>query len=333
MGNTTWAELQKREGSYCFLVCVSTVILGREQERTYIFSLSPLQVEMGHHLRFICLVCLGLTVTWTHPINVTVGHSILLPCQVNFSTHPIDLKKFFVYWQDNNEKVLFYLNEGKVLSEHQNHLYKNRIKASEKLAFGNISLEMEGLTIQDNSKTVCAYYREQDQELERCVCNSTIFVAVPFQKPKLVNLTAAMLANCTTQGGFPQPELTWIHTFQNTSNNRILERSEAGNTSTVEQNGTYYVESVVSVTGSRSVTCSVTNPTSKQTLNVSIPTDFNEVNGTSETWIIVAVIGPVFIVGVIICACIFRKRITNRPTCHDGAAGVRNLMEMVPLQR
>ena len=101
-------------------------------------------------------------VGWTHQINVTVDHSILLPCQVKFSTRPINLKNLYVYWQDNNEKVLFHYDEGKVLSENQNNLYKNRITASENnLAFGNISIKMERLTIQDNSKTVCATIKKR----------------------------------------------------------------------------------------------------------------------------------------------------------------------------
>ena len=95
--------------------------------------------------------------------------------------------------------------------------------------------------------------------------------AVPFLKPELSVNNTAMLASCTTRGGFPQPELTWNHTFQNTSNNRIMKRSEAGNTiRTVEQNGTYLVESAVTVTGSLSVTCRVTNPTSKQIVSNTI---------------------------------------------------------------
>ncbi|XP_046903519.1 CD276 antigen homolog isoform X2 [Hypomesus transpacificus] len=271
MGMTSFSHSFK---SWLSCLCRYSGLEATTGVKTYLFGLSPLQVEMGHHLRFIFLVCLGLTVGWTHQINVTVDHSILLPCQVKFSTRPINLKNLYVYWQDNNEKVLFHYDEGKVLSENQNNLYKNRITASENnLAFGNISIKMERLTIQDNSKTVCAYYKEKigEQNLVKCVCKSTIFVSVPFLKPELSVNNTAMLASCTTRGGFPQPELTWNHTFQNTSNNRIMKRSEAGNTiRTVEQNGTYLVESAVTVTGSLSVTCRVTNPTSKQIVSNTI---------------------------------------------------------------
>ena len=142
------------------------------------------------HVLNKALLFVSFAVTWTHPINVTVGHSVLLPCQVNFSTQPIDLKNLSVWWQDNNDKVLFSYDEGKVWSTNQDNLYTNRTTASENnLAFGNISIKMEDLTIQDNSKDICAYYREHiDEELVKCVCESTLFVAGTDKFPLLQRL-------------------------------------------------------------------------------------------------------------------------------------------------
>lgn len=75
-----------------------------------------------------------------------------------------------------------------------------------------------------------------------------------------------MTATCTTQGGFPEPELAWIST-DHEGHERALEPPDVLTLQIhKEEDGTYSIISTANFTGSKTVTCTVYNPTSNKTV-------------------------------------------------------------------
>lgn len=75
-----------------------------------------------------------------------------------------------------------------------------------------------------------------------------------------------MTATCITQGGFPEPELAWI-SIDHEGHERALEPPDVPTLQIhKEEDGTYSVISTANITGSKTVTCNVYNPTSNKTV-------------------------------------------------------------------
>ncbi|XP_062287326.1 CD276 antigen-like [Scomber scombrus] len=74
-------------------------------------------------------------------------------------------------------------------------------------------------------------------------------------------------ATCTTKGGYPKPEITWIIEDGVNQTERTLEPHQVQTTMTPEEDGTYSIRSTINVTVTKSqkVTCIVYNPTSNKT--------------------------------------------------------------------
>lgn len=85
--------------------------------------------------------------------------------------------------------------------------------------------------------------------------------------PNIVFNTRDMMAMCATKGGFPEPELSWI-VMDHEGHERTLEPPDVQTYLYKEDDGTYRVTSTANISGSQKVTCSVYNPTSKETLSV-----------------------------------------------------------------
>lgn len=89
-----------------------------------------------------------------------------------------------------------------------------------------------------------------------------------FEMPNIMVNTIDMMAMCATKGGFPEPELSWI-SVDHEGHERTLEPPDVQTLEIYkEDDGTYRVTSTANVRGSQKVTCSVYNPTSKETLSV-----------------------------------------------------------------
>ncbi|XP_035532880.1 T-lymphocyte activation antigen CD80-like, partial [Morone saxatilis] len=91
------------------------------------------------------------------------------------------------------------------------------------------------------------------------LCQTTLYVAAPFQNPNIEINQTEMTATCSTNGGYPEPELKW-------SGDGGTKLEPQKTTMTREADLTYNISSRVNVTGLQKVTCTVYNPTSNQTL-------------------------------------------------------------------
>ncbi|XP_005745765.1 uncharacterized protein LOC102196298 isoform X2 [Pundamilia nyererei] len=149
--------------------------------------------------------------------------------------------------------------------QHQSESFKNRTAIfRDQLASGNFSLVINPLMLKDDQLSIEVAYIPES----RTLCQTTVHVAARFEMPNIVVNTIDMMAMCATKGGFPEPELSWI-SVDHEGHERTLEPPDVQTLEIYkEDDGTYRVTSTANIRGSQKVTCSVYNPTSKETLSV-----------------------------------------------------------------
>ncbi|CAI5656553.1 unnamed protein product [Oreochromis niloticus] len=155
-------------------------------------------------------------------------------------------------------------SSGQEEFQHQSESFKNRTAIfHDQLASGNFSLVINPLMLKDDQLSIEVAYIPES----RTLCQNTVHVAAPFDMPNIVFNTRDMMAMCATKGGFPEPELSWI-VMDHEGHERTLEPPDVQTYLYKEDDGTYRVTSTANISGSQKVTCSVYNPTSKETLSV-----------------------------------------------------------------
>uniref|UniRef100_A0A667Z9V7 Butyrophilin subfamily 3 member A2-like Ig-C domain-containing protein n=1 Tax=Myripristis murdjan TaxID=586833 RepID=A0A667Z9V7_9TELE len=196
------------------------------------------------------------------PVLGTVGESVVLPCDLNTST-AIDPGRLRFHWQGTADpSVLYSFDKGRETPQYQSATYRSRSTASlSDMRRGIISVRLNNLTLEDDQKSFSAYVvLDVKGRLDR-ICPTTLHVA------------EMMLAVCTSQGGFPEPVVTWQVQELPGNTNHVLQPVEA-NTTAVQhlQDRLFTVTSSINTSGGKyhSVTCLIHNPTSNVTLNVTI---------------------------------------------------------------
>ncbi|XP_019208125.1 T-lymphocyte activation antigen CD80 isoform X1 [Oreochromis niloticus] len=194
--------------------------------------------------------------------NGTRGAPLVLQCHHNLSEKFIP-EQTSIYWQSNSS-VLHVFSKGQEEFQHQSESFKNRTAIfHDQLASGNFSLVINPLMLKDDQLSIEVAYIPES----RTLCQNTVHVAAPFDMPNIVFNTRDMMAMCATKGGFPEPELSWI-VMDHEGHERTLEPPDVQTYLYKEDDGTYRVTSTANISGSQKVTCSVYNPTSKETLSV-----------------------------------------------------------------
>ncbi|CAB1346582.1 unnamed protein product, partial [Coregonus sp. 'balchen'] len=204
-----------------------------------------------------------------HLVTGIIGASILLPCDLNLSINPARLR---FHWQDHSDVVLYSFNKG-VEQEYQNKLYTNRTNAFQvEMSSGNISIKLSQVTPQDNKNTYWAFaslFDSNDQNIHVTKeCQTTLLVAARFLTPKLTVNYKEMNAMCLTQGGYPEPKVTWTIQDLSQPQNCTLDPREVQTNITLDpESGLYTVWSQVNFTENQSVTCQVFNPILRETVS------------------------------------------------------------------
>ncbi|GAA6225249.1 CD276 antigen homolog [Lates japonicus] len=226
-------------------------------------------------------------------VNGTRGAPWLWPCQHTF-TEPFQPNDSFIYWQSLNNTVLHAYVNGKEESKHQNQLFKNKTKIfPDQLPFGNFSLVIDPLTLNDNTSLEVIFVEEMNPKR---LCPVTVYVAVPFQEPKIEINQKEMTATCSTKGGYPEPRVIWKSRDHLQGHERTLEPHEVRTIVISVEGKTYRISSTVSITGSSKVTCAVYNPTSNQTLSTT-----KDVTPPSGVRFHPAAVVVLFILALIVC--------------------------------
>ncbi|XP_051260226.1 CD276 antigen-like [Dicentrarchus labrax] len=231
-------------------------------------------------------------------LSATVGGSVLIPCSL--SDHPLSLK--WLYWQEEQfNNVLFHWEpSGQTLQIADKYRDRCQVFPTE-FSSGNISIRLDNVTVGDDNKTFFAYVRLMDEKESKKHCKSTLQVSAPFQKPNIEINQTEMTATCSTNGGYPEPELKW-------SGDGGTKLEPQKTTMTPEADLTYNISSRVNVTGLQKVTCTVYNPTSNQTLTAT--KDVSPVgNPQWKYWLIgTGIVIILILIGIGIKICVYYKK-------------------------
>ncbi|XP_071210528.1 CD276 antigen homolog isoform X1 [Salvelinus alpinus] len=235
------------------------------------FSISILQSAMAI-LILICILLLSAPAVSELEVTGIRGESVLLSCDLNSST-AIDPARLRFHWQDKSGKVLYSFNKGEE-NRHQDNLYTSRTKAfGSEMSSGNISIKLSQVTLEDEQNGYWAFatlFDENDKHFHELikVCPATLLVAARFPTPSVTVNKTNMDATCSTQGGYPQPVVTWTIQDVLLAQNRTLDPWEVQTKRPSDpESGLYTVWSQVNITENQTVTCHIFNPVLRETVS------------------------------------------------------------------
>ncbi|XP_064799911.1 ICOS ligand-like [Oncorhynchus masou masou] len=216
-------------------------------------------------LILISILLLSAPAASENEVTGIIGESVLLSCDLKSST-AIDTARLRFHWQDESERVLYSFNKGEE-NQHQDSLYTNRTKAFlSEMSSGNISIKLNHVTLEDKQKVYRAFatlFGEDDKHIHPC--RTTLLVAARFPTPSVTVNKTNMNSTCSTQGGYPQPTVTW--TIQDRGN-RTLDPWEVQTNITLDsESGLYSAWSQVNITENQTVTCHIFNPVLRETVS------------------------------------------------------------------
>eukprot|EP00063_Salmo_salar_P050934 XP_014025769.1 PREDICTED: butyrophilin subfamily 1 member A1-like isoform X1 [Salmo salar] len=237
-----------------------------------------------------------------HHIIGILGESILLPCSLN-SSPPVVPARLKFYWTVNETQLAHGFYDGKENNDPQDSFYKNRTEIfTDLLSSRNFSLLLKDLRVKDDLTTFFVFYRQEDENSNKLLqkkkmCSTILRVAKSFQKPVVTVNYEDRKAECTSRGGYPEPRLTW------TNQNGLLDHEDPQITQD-SGSGTVNIYSTVNITENQMVTCTIFNPTLKETLNTTKSTSEEQVCLSSRlaTWIGVVLVMVVVIIMVVVVA-------------------------------
>ncbi|XP_051260229.1 CD276 antigen homolog isoform X2 [Dicentrarchus labrax] len=261
-------------------------------------------------------------------LNGTRGAPGLWQCTYT-SSETFNPKQSSIYWQGKNYPyiVVHVYRHGKENFEHQNQPYINRTKIfTDQLPSGNLSLVIEPLMLEDDQTSLEVVVSGKVGSSDK-VCQTTLYVEAPFQKPNIEMNQTEMTATCSTNGGYPEPELKW-------SGDGGTKLEPQKTTMTREADLTYNISSRVNVTGLQKVTCTVYNPTSNQTLTATKDVSPDE-EPKSDTSLAVGLgVGLPLSIIIIILLIVYRHKIyiwcIQNPQNQQNQQNQRNVPDAQP---
>ncbi|XP_055735198.1 T-lymphocyte activation antigen CD80-like [Salvelinus fontinalis] len=168
---------------------------------------------------------------------------------------------------------MYSFNKGEE-NRHQDNLYTNRTKAfGSEMSCGNISIKLSQVTLEDKQNVYWAFatlFDENDKHILELikVCHTTLHVAARFPTPSVTVNKTNMNATCSTQGGYPQPVVTWTIQDVRLVQNRTLDPWEVQTKRQPDpESGLYTVWSQVNITENQTVTCHIFNPVLRETVS------------------------------------------------------------------
>ncbi|XP_029568193.1 butyrophilin-like protein 10 [Salmo trutta] len=251
-----------------------------------------------------------------HHIIGILGESILLPCSLN-SSAPVVPARLKFYWTVNETILAHVFYDGKENNDPQDSFYKNRTEIfTDLLSSRNFSLLLKDLRVKDDLTTFFVFYRQEDENSNELIqkkkmCSTILRVAKSFQKPVVTVNYEDRKAECTSRGGYPEPRLTW------TNQNGLLDHEDPQITQD-SGSGTVNIYSTVNITENQMVTCTIFNPTLKETLNTTKSTSEVQEGFTPS---IIGVTVPIITVLILICFGVFYFVYKKGCGARGGATG------------
>lgn len=111
----------------------------------------------------------GLEVLVSSPVSVLVGHSVTLPCWLN---PPQSAVAFEVHWyrSDQQDSPVMLYKDNRIQNDGRNTTFKGRVSFGKKeatsggLAWGDVSLRLLNITMEDAGKYTCYVSGIQDYD-------------------------------------------------------------------------------------------------------------------------------------------------------------------------
>ncbi|XP_055735156.1 butyrophilin-like protein 10 [Salvelinus fontinalis] len=164
---------------------------------------------------------------------------------------------------------MYSFNKGEE-NRHQDNLYTNRTKAfGSEMSSGNISIKLSQVTLEDEQNVYWAFATLFDEnDKHKRGCQNILHVAARFPTPSVTVNKTNMNATCSTQGGYPQPVVTWTIQDVPLAQNRTLDPWEVQTKRQPDpESGLYTVWSQVNIRENQTVTCHIFNPVLRETVS------------------------------------------------------------------
>ncbi|XP_031204069.1 ICOS ligand isoform X1 [Mastomys coucha] len=182
-------------------------------------------------------------------VHAMVGSDVELSCIESQRRH-FNLNDLYVYWQivDNQSTVVTYYlpNEPGM---HVDSSYKNRAHLSlDRMKQGDFSLYLQNVNPQDTQEFKCLVFTKST-ELSKVVEEVVrLRVAANFSTPVISTSGSSdpgqeRTYTCMSKNGYPEPNLYWI----NTTDNSLIDRTLQNNTVYVNEWGLYDVMSTLRI--------------------------------------------------------------------------------------
>ncbi|XP_076847211.1 butyrophilin subfamily 1 member A1-like [Brachyhypopomus gauderio] len=139
-------------------------------------------------------------------ISAQLGSSVVLPCTISPS---VDCKSYEVRWyrpDKYNNPVLLY-KDLKVQENTGDVQYKNRVSLVGELEKGNVSLQLENLTLADRGQYVCFVKSSEWYDMATMILNITMIGSHPLLS--LADAGDQVNVTCVSDGWSTKPKLTW----------------------------------------------------------------------------------------------------------------------------
>ncbi|KAL7856334.1 hypothetical protein AOLI_G00199380 [Acnodon oligacanthus] len=139
-------------------------------------------------------------------ISGQLGSSVVLPCELSTAS---DIRSYEVHWNrpDKFDNPILLYKDLKVQENAGDPQYRGRVSLIGDLQKGNVSLELENLTVADRGEYVC--YVKSYKWYEK----ASVFLSLPVVgSPLLLSFTEAgeqVNVTCASDGWSPKPTLTW----------------------------------------------------------------------------------------------------------------------------
>ncbi|XP_076878923.1 butyrophilin subfamily 1 member A1-like isoform X2 [Brachyhypopomus gauderio] len=139
-------------------------------------------------------------------ISALLGSSVLLSCTISPS---VDCKSYEVRWyrpDKYNSLVLLYKDQ-RVQENTGDIQYRNRVSLVGELEKGNVSLQLENLTLADRGEYVCFVKSIEWYDKASMILNITVIGSHPLLS--LADAGDQVNVTCVSDGWSPKPKLTW----------------------------------------------------------------------------------------------------------------------------
>ncbi|XP_043985655.1 ICOS ligand-like [Gambusia affinis] len=222
----------------------------------------------------LCCVCLCAALEQRGCILGEVGKPVLLPCHPNLGR----LLNFSVEWR-NHDKAVFrsqWDGEGNVETWSVNYA---RIP-TDAATTGNFSLELPSAQPKHDGSRYSLFLLSGENQ-SAPLCTRCLRVAASFRIPEVRKEESSYL--CLSWGGFPQPVVYWlIDDSRQPPGGSVRTRAQA-----LPDSHLYNVTSqlTANVSKDNSVSCTVKNPSTNETLTVKLGTSSSGSRASQGMWI------------------------------------------------